>query len=73
VKVHAALPVAARAPGRGHGFDVVELGDIRAAATLVHCGSMDHVLPAIQALARWIDASGYRDDWVTELAEPITN
>ena len=56
MKVHAALPVAARA-----------------AATLVHCGSMDHVLPAIQALARWIDASGYRDDWVTELAEPITN
>jgi DNA-binding transcriptional MerR regulator len=89
VKVHAALPIADRAPGRGHGFDVVELGDIRAAATLVHCGSMDRVLPAIQALARWIDASGYtslgyarevtltlsgdRDDWVTELAEPITN
>jgi DNA-binding transcriptional MerR regulator len=94
VKVHAALPVAAapiggRAPGRAGGFDVVELRDIPAAATLVHCGSMDHVLPSVQALARWIDASGYtslgyarevtltlsdnRDDWVTELAEPITN
>jgi DNA-binding transcriptional MerR regulator/effector-binding domain-containing protein len=87
VKVHAALPVAGQ-PGREHGFDFVELEEIPAAATLVHCGSMDHVLPSIQALARWIDASGYqslgyareltltrgdiRDDWVTELAEPIT-
>ena len=49
---------------------------------------MDNVLPSIQALARWIDASGYQslgyarevtlqfvdvgDDWVTELQEPIT-
>jgi hypothetical protein len=48
---------------------------------------MDNVLPSIQALARWIDASGYQslgyarevtlkradasDDWVTELQEPI--
>jgi hypothetical protein len=45
------------------------------------------ILPSIQALARWIDASGYRSlgyargvtlkladaraDWVTELQEPI--
>ena len=49
---------------------------------------MDDVLPSIQALARWIDANGYRSlgyareltlklgdvraDWVTELQEPIT-
>lgn len=91
VTVHAALPIGdqpvADLPGRGHGFEVVELAEIQAAATLVHCGSMDRVLPSIQALARWIDASGYtslgyarevtltlsdnRDDWVTELAEPI--
>ena len=86
IEVHAALPVAGRA-GRRHGFDLIELGEVAAAAVLVHCGSMDHVLPAIQALARWIDASGYKslgyareitisrdgagDDWVTELAEPI--
>jgi hypothetical protein len=46
------------------------------------------VLPSIQALAKWVDASGYQslgyarevtlkfggvgDDWVTELQEPIT-
>jgi DNA-binding transcriptional MerR regulator len=87
IKVHAALPVGVRS-GREHGFDVVELAEIPEAATLVHRGSMDHVLPSIQALARWIDANGYtslgyarevtltfadnRDDWVTELAEPIT-
>ena len=49
---------------------------------------MDLVLPAWQALARWIDANGYRagnqsrelylecsadpTQWVTELQEPIT-
>ena len=53
----------------------------------MHRGSMDGVLPTIQALARWIDAHGYRsagynrelyvecgddgDAWVTELQEPI--
>ena len=86
VEVHAALPVG-DGPGRDHDFDVVELAEIPVAATLVHHGSMDHVLPSIQALARWIDANGYtslgyarevtltladnQDDWVTELAEPI--
>jgi hypothetical protein len=59
------------------------------AATIVHRGSMDNVMPAWQALARWIDANGYRssgyprelylecpddpDLWVTELQEPITS
>jgi effector-binding domain-containing protein len=87
IKVHAALPVADR-PAEQHAFDVVDLSEIPAAATLIHHGSMDEVLPSIQALARWIDASGYqslgypreltlkfgdvRDDWVTELQEPIT-
>jgi len=49
---------------------------------------MDNVLSSVQALARWIDVSGYtslgyprevtlrfadnQDDWVTELQEPIT-
>jgi DNA-binding transcriptional MerR regulator len=87
INVHAALPVADRHAQPG-GFDVVDLGEIPAAATLIHHGSMDEVLPSIQALARWIDANGYqslgypreltlefaenRDDWVTELQEPIT-
>jgi DNA-binding transcriptional MerR regulator len=86
IMVHAALPVAEPPSGR-QGFRVVDLSEIPAAATLIHQGSMDNVLPSIQALARWIDASGFqslgyarevtlkladaRDDWVTELQEPI--
>jgi DNA-binding transcriptional MerR regulator/effector-binding domain-containing protein len=86
VKVHAALPVAEQ-PGGLRGFRVIDLSEIPAAATLIHHGSMDDILPSIQALARWIDASGHRslgyarevtlkladarDDWVTELQEPI--
>ena len=87
ITVHAALPIAAR-PGGQHDFAVVDLSEIPVAAALVHHGSMDHVLPSIQALARWIDANRYQslgyareltlqfgdvgDDWVTELQEPIT-
>jgi DNA-binding transcriptional MerR regulator len=86
IKVHAAMPVAERLGGP-EGFRVVDLSEIPAAATLIHDGSMDNVLPSIQAVARWIDASGYQslgyarevtlkrgdagDDWVTELQEPI--
>jgi DNA-binding transcriptional MerR regulator len=86
VTVHAALPVGAES-GLSHDFDVVELAEIPAAATLVHRGSMEQVLASIQALARWIDAGGYRslgyareltlaagddrDGWITELAEPV--
>jgi len=87
VEVHATLPIGARPAGK-HDFHIVELPEVPAAATLIHHGSMDHVLPSIQALARWIDANGYRslgyareltlefgpdrDEWVTELQEPIT-
>jgi DNA-binding transcriptional MerR regulator len=86
ITVHAALPVADE-PGCQHTLQVVDLGEVPAAATLIHHGSMDEVLPSIQALARWIDANGYqslgypreltlkfsdvRGDWVTELQEPI--
>ncbi|WP_329028059.1 GyrI-like domain-containing protein [Streptomyces sp. NBC_01423] len=57
------------------------------AATIIHHGPMDGVLPTAHALARWIDAHGYRpvglarevsldcpDDpaaWVTELQQPV--
>lgn len=87
ITVHAALPIAESADGRPH-FRVVDLPELPAAASLIHHGSMDDVLPSIQALARWIDANGYRSlgyareltlqigdvraDWVTELQEPIT-
>src|SRR5215469_13538058 len=87
IKVHAALPIA-EPPAGSKDFCVVDLREIPVAATLIHHGSMDNVLPSIQALARWVDASGYqslgyarvltlklsdvRDDSVTELQEPIT-
>jgi DNA-binding transcriptional MerR regulator len=87
VIVHAAVPIAAEYGAHLNGLSIV---DLPAAdhATLVHRGSMDIVLPAWQALARWIDANGYRSgdqsrelylecpadptQWVTELQEPIT-
>jgi effector-binding domain-containing protein len=65
----------------------VDLPEVDSAAVIIHHGSMDDVLSAGQALARWIDANGYRsagyarevtlewspdpDQWVTELQQPI--
>jgi len=88
VLVHASLPVNAD-PGDGHGFAIVDLPEIEQAATIVHRGSMDNVMPTVQTLARWIDAHGYRsagytrelyiecgedrDTWTTELQEPIAS
>ncbi|MFF2010196.1 MerR family transcriptional regulator [Streptomyces sp. NPDC058195] len=88
VVVHAGVTVSAPVgPLGGTGITVVELPAFEA-ATVVHRGSMDGVLPTAQALARWIDANGYRsrgyareinlecpedqDQWVTELQEPVT-
>ena len=86
VLVHATMPVDAD-PGDGHDFSIVDLPGIEQAATILHRGSMDEVMPTIQTLARWIDANGYRsagynrevyvqygrigEAWVTELQEPI--
>ncbi len=86
IVVHAAVPVAAGA-GRDPGFSIVDLPAVEAAAVIIHHGSMDDVMPTGQALARWIDANGYRsagytrevtlewsadpDQWVTELQQPI--
>ena len=69
-----------------NGLEVMDLPAIRA-ATLVYRGPIEQVLPAWQALARWIDDNGYRSsepsrelyldtpddptEWVTELQEPI--
>ena len=87
VLVHATLPVNAD-PG-GHDFQIADLPEIEQAATIVHRGSMDNVMATYQTLAQWIDANGYRsagyprelylecpenkDQWVTELQEPITS
>jgi len=86
VLIHAGLPVSAE-PGREHEFSIVDLPEIEQAATIVHRGAMDDVMPTVQTLARWIDANGYRstgysrelyvecsgdrDTWVTELQEPV--
>ncbi|MER5812707.1 MerR family transcriptional regulator [Streptomyces sp. NPDC002033] len=90
VLVHAGLPVAeaVRAEDLGGGVRIVVLPGVERAATVVHRGSMDGVLPSAQALARWIDENGHRgtgyarelalacpedrDQWVTELQEPLT-
>ncbi|CAM5335892.1 MerR family transcriptional regulator [Streptomyces avidinii] len=89
VLVHAGLPVAAtvRAEDLGGGVRIVVLPAVERAATVVHRGAMDSVLPTAQALAQWIDANGERsrgyareltlacpedrDQWVTELQEPL--
>jgi DNA-binding transcriptional MerR regulator len=86
IVVHAAVPVVAAADGDA-GFSVVDLAEVDTAAVIIHHGSMDDVMSTGQALARWIDANGYRsagyarevtlewsadpDQWVTELQQPI--
>jgi len=86
VMVHAAVPVAS-GPGTHHDVSMVDLAEVETAAAIIHHGSMDDVLPTGQALARWIDANGYRsagyarevtlnwspdpEQWVTELQQPI--
>ncbi|MGI5353227.1 MerR family transcriptional regulator [Streptomyces sp. CA-250714] len=88
VLVHAAVQVAPDVDAAGaEDFQVVDLPEVETAATLVHHGSMDDVMPALQTLAAWIEANGYRsagyprelllsceggpDNWVTELQEPV--
>ncbi|NXY95306.1 MerR family transcriptional regulator [Streptomyces sp. BR123] len=89
IVVHAAVGVSAPLRGReGHGvLRVLDLPPVEQAATIVHRGSMDTVLPTAQTLARWIDGNGHRsggyprevnlecpenrDDWVTELQAPL--
>ncbi|MFJ3923250.1 MerR family transcriptional regulator [Streptomyces sp. NPDC090022] len=89
IVVHAGLPVAAHIAAADLGAEVriVTLPAVERAATVVHRGAMDDVLPTAQALARWIDAHGHRStgyareltlacppdrgQWVTELQEPL--
>ncbi|MFF3271921.1 MerR family transcriptional regulator [Streptomyces chrestomyceticus] len=87
ITVHAAVVVAA-VPQPSHDFAIVDLPPLAQAATVVHRGPMERVLPTAQVLARWLDDSPYRsagypreltlecpedrEGWVTELQEPIT-
>ncbi len=89
ILVHAGLPVGGAEPGPHAGFAVVDLPAVETVATIVHRGSMDHVLPTVQLLARWVDGSGHRfagharevylecdgpaDTWVTELQVPLAD
>jgi effector-binding domain-containing protein len=66
---------------------VNSLPAVEQAATIVHRGSMDDVMPTIQTLARWIEANGYTSagynrelyvsygegpgPWAVELQEPV--
>lgn len=86
VVVRASVPGSVVADGNLNGLEVIDLPAMRA-ATAVHRGPIDQVLPTWQALARWIDDNGHQsseparelyldcpDDptqWVTELQEPI--
>ncbi|MFE5972421.1 MerR family transcriptional regulator [Streptomyces sp. NPDC056460] len=85
VLVHAGMTVPEETAVEG--VEVRVLPAIEEAATVVHRGSMDTVLPTAQTLARWIEANGYetrhyarelylecpedRSRWVTELQEEI--
>ncbi|WP_329496272.1 MerR family transcriptional regulator [Kitasatospora herbaricolor] len=87
VLVHAAMTVTVD-PAAGYDFEIVDLPAIGTAATVVHRGSMDGIMPTVQTLARWTDGNGYRstgyarelylecpddrDKWVTEIQEPVT-
>lgn len=57
VTVHAGAQVSLPA-GTGT-FHIVDLPAVDQAATLIHRGPMEHVMPSVQALARWIDANGW--------------
>ena len=86
ISVHAAVQVSA--PLQDGTLRILDLPSLDQAATIVHRGSMDTVLPTAQSLARWIDANDYEstgypreinlecpenhDDWVTELQTPVT-
>ncbi|HEY5223462.1 MAG TPA: MerR family transcriptional regulator [Microbacteriaceae bacterium] len=58
VTVHAGVQLAGDAPAE-IGATMVELPTVRA-ATILHHGPMDDLMPTVQALAQWADATGHR-------------
>ena len=92
VVVHAAVPVLADVDvgadaDADRGLRITDLPGVDSAASVIHRGSMDTVLSTIQAMVRWIEASGYScvgyareitlewspdpEQWVTELQQPL--
>jgi len=59
VGVHVAYDIGQQALRGSDGVDVVDLPVIEV-ASVVHRGSMDGIASVYEALARWIDDSGYR-------------
>ncbi|AGZ40003.1 MerR family transcriptional regulator [Actinoplanes friuliensis] len=59
ITVHAAFPITGEVPA-DPGFAVVDLPGIERAATLLHHGPMSEAFRTGQAIARWIDDSGYQ-------------
>jgi DNA-binding transcriptional MerR regulator len=59
VVVHAGMPVTVD-PDENYRFRVVDLPAIAEAATIVHRGPMDDVMPSLAELADWIEDNGYR-------------
>ncbi|MEV4684305.1 MerR family transcriptional regulator [Streptomyces kurssanovii] len=86
IVVHAGCSVSAETQP-GPDFEITELPAVERAATIVHRGPMDTIMPTEQNLARWIDAGGHRsagyarevylecppdkEKWVTELQVPL--
>lgn len=62
VIIHAAAQVGADVSSKQGSYQVVVVPAVENAATLVHQGLMDNVMPAVQGLARWVDDNG----WVSE-------
>ncbi|MEU5436349.1 MerR family transcriptional regulator [Streptomyces sp. NPDC020719] len=87
ITVHAGVQVAAE-PSDTDGLRVHDLPAVDQAATIVHRGAMNTVLPTVQTLAHWVESHGYESTayprevtlecpedetaWVTELQEPVT-
>jgi DNA-binding transcriptional MerR regulator len=59
ITVHAGVPVGV-GPSDSYEFSIVDLPPVEQAATIVHRGPMDDVMPTVQAMGRWIDANGHR-------------
>lgn len=91
ILLHAGVSVSVDPSAAGTGsvreFTIIDLPAVEQAATIVHRGSMDAVLPTVQILARWIESSGRRaaglgrefyldsrgpqGSWVTEIQVPL--
>jgi DNA-binding transcriptional MerR regulator len=88
ITVGGAVPVDAE-PGERDGFTVTDLPPLERAATMLHYGSMEGVVPSYEALGQWIEENGLRsvglsrevtlqcpadeDGWVTELQMEVAD